>query len=206
MIKALIVVQDRPLTRRIALALRRSFGQLKVLIASSCGEGLYLLSRDQPDLLVVDTRIPTSQSGQLNRLLQKHGTRVKVIFTGHELTMVQGRTCPAGEEAVRLLERHFDSRDLVELVGEFLDIPFQLPVVDDLLDCDVVEHVEPHACQVHELASYLTGIIAQIHSGAEELKAALKRQTLTEEEIEGWNREIVEEINSLWQRAKELCL
>ncbi len=161
-----------------------------------------MIIKESPQLLIIDTKNEENDPEALVKLMELHTDGVKIIFTGHEMTMIQGQTKGNGAEVVKLLELHFNSKDLVEQVGQFLDSPFTLPATDELLSCDVIEHDENYPSHVHELASHLTGLIALIHSSAKEMKNALQNETPTKEGIEHWNDELVEEIRKLWENAK----
>lgn len=199
--KALLLVDDPRLTRSIAMPLRLAFKDLKLILTNTCGEAKDVLLTEGPDLLIMDTRITDEDEDALLELMKLHKDGVKIIFTGFQLTMIQG--AEKGEDVVKVMESHFDSHFLVEEVGRFLDIPYHLPVVDDLLECSVVEHDEvAYPSHVHELASHLTGLIALIRSTAEEMKEKLREGALCEDGIEDWNDELVAEVRRMWENNR----
>ncbi len=183
------------------MPLRLAFENLKLILTNTCAEARNVLVNEVPELLIMDTRITDQNDDALMELMRLHEDGVKIIFTGYQLTMIQG--AENGQDVVKVMESHFDSHYLVEQVGNFLGIPFQLPVVDDLLECSVVEHDEKeYPSHVHELASHLTGLIAVIRSCAEEMKIHLREGTLSEDSIEEWNDELVDEVRRLWENAR----
>src|SRR5437588_7790131 len=125
----LLVIDDDPLIRHL---FRKTFGEPEVnlLLASSAAEGLELVSRHRPHVVILDINLPDFSGLEAYRRLRQLDARIPVIF------ITADDTTDTAIEAMKLgahdyLLKPLDVNRLRELVGRAFEISrlTHIPVV-----------------------------------------------------------------------------
>jgi two-component system OmpR family response regulator len=80
-ISKVMLVDDDPFIRRVAQITLSSIGQWDVVVASGGAEALELISKERPDVVLLDVMMPGMDgTTTLERIREKYGAALPVIF------------------------------------------------------------------------------------------------------------------------------
>src|SRR5262249_17450678 len=124
-----LVIDDKA---SILQAFRRAFGDPEVTLytASSGAEGLELVARHRPDVVILDVYLPDLSGLEVFRRIRQHSARIPVILiTGHGTTEMASEAMKLG--AFDYLLKPLDVEQLQALVSRALTISrlMQVPAV-----------------------------------------------------------------------------
>jgi DNA-binding response OmpR family regulator len=116
----LLVEDDEAVAEGLALILSLEGFRVKTLTRGRPVFGL--VSYSEPDLVIMDVTLPDIDGVTVARELRRNFLKLPIILmTGHDISRVAEHL--RGEKAIHMLQKPFDMRDLVDLIGRILTPP-----------------------------------------------------------------------------------
>jgi CheY-like chemotaxis protein len=122
-VSRVLVIEDNPLSRELVFAVLESLG-CDIVTAGSAEEGLELAQSLEPDLILLDLRLPGMSGYEAIRVIREHPVLRSVPVVAVTAQAMQGDEATAlraGFDAY--LSKPIDNRRLRELVRGYLHLP-----------------------------------------------------------------------------------